>query len=77
MKAVLNGLCTNSNAYEAHKSSQLHIVLSLELLMLLFPDNVVNIAIYRLLFGVSEKLLTQHNSGLVTKCKLLYVSIQS
>ena len=30
----------------------------------------------RLLFGVNEKLLTQHISGLVTKYKLLYVSNQ-
>ena len=29
-----------------------------------------------LLFGVNEKLLTQHTSGLVTKYKLLYVSNQ-
>ena len=28
------------------------------------------------LFGVNEKLLAQHISGLVTKCKLLYVSNQ-
>ena len=30
----------------------------------------------RLLFGVNEKLLTQHISGLVNKYKLLYVSNQ-
>ena len=30
----------------------------------------------RLLFGVNEKLLTQHISGLLTKYKLLYVSNQ-
>ena len=30
----------------------------------------------RLLFGVNEKLLTQHISGPVTKYKLLYVSNQ-
>ena len=29
-----------------------------------------------LLFGVHEKLLTQHISGLLTKYKLLYVSNQ-
>ena len=29
-----------------------------------------------LLFGVNEKLLTQHISGLLTKYKLLYVSNQ-
>ena len=31
---------------------------------------------YWLLFGVNEKLLTQHLSGLLTKYKLLYVSNQ-
>ena len=31
----------------------------------------------RLLFGVNEKLLTQHISGPVTKYELLYVSNQS
>ena len=31
---------------------------------------------FRLLFGVNEKLLAQHILGLVTKCKLLYVSNQ-
>ena len=30
----------------------------------------------RLLFGVNEKLLTQHISGLLTRYKLLYVSNQ-
>ena len=35
-----------------------------------------NIVKLRLLFGVNEKLLTQHISGPVTKYKLLYVSNQ-
>ena len=33
-------------------------------------------SISRLLFGVNEKLLTQHISGLLTKYKLLYGSNQ-
>ena len=37
---------------------------------------MVNLLIEFLLFGVNEKLLTQHISGPVTKYKLLYVSNQ-
>ena len=32
--------------------------------------------VWRLLFGVNEKLLTQHISGPITKYRLLYVSNQ-
>ena len=35
-----------------------------------------NSSLKRWLFGVNEKLLTQHISGPVTKYKLLYVSSQ-
>ena len=39
--------------------------------------NLIILAFYRLLFGVNEKLLTQHISGLVTKYKQLDVSNQA
>ena len=36
----------------------------------------IKYTVLRLLFGVNEKLLTQHISGLLTQYKLLYVSNQ-